>query len=141
MFGPRKTQHFHGRHWSIFTDCFDSKMKRKWKTNIRKPLRVRLPTKLIFLRICFPIFFFIIPFEHSLVKFPTVYSFFFLQTMKCLSDNTIKIIFLSSFIFASVFNKRRNVYTGYHHLRRNLQIKLRKFLCMSNFPRWLVASI
>ena len=29
MFGPRKTQHFHGRHWSIFIDCFDRKMKRK----------------------------------------------------------------------------------------------------------------
>ena len=55
------------------------KWKEKWKTNIRKPLRVRLLTKFIFFRICFPVFFFIIPFEHSLVKFPTVDSFFFLQ--------------------------------------------------------------
>ena len=32
-----------------------------------------------FFEYAFLFFFFIIPFEHSLVKFPTVYSFFFLQ--------------------------------------------------------------
>ena len=70
----------------------------------------------------------------------TLSSFF--NTIKCRCDNTIKIVFLSSFISASVFNEQRNVYTGYHHLRRNLQIKLkRKFLCVSSFSRWTVASI
>ena len=69
----------------------------------------------------------------------TLSSFF--NTIKCRCDNTIKIVFLSSFISASVFNEQRNVYTGYHHLRRNLQIKLkRKFLCTSSFSRWTVAS-
>ena len=117
------------------------KWKEKRKTNIRKPLRVRLLTKFIFVRIWFPVFFLLFLLNRALLNFrPFTLSSFF-NTIKCRCDNTIKIVFLSSFISASVFNEQRNVYTGYHHLRRNLQIKLkRKFLCTSSFSRWTVAS-
>ena len=71
-------QEKHESHWSIFIDCFDTKMKRETKNKYSR----QTPHKIHFRSNMISCLFFIIPFEQSFVKFPTVYSFFFLQHYK-----------------------------------------------------------